>query len=286
MRAEERAREVERLRQLKSRQPITDNFEGTGVVLSDGIKFYCEEFDLISPFREENLKPANYKLSVGNEFSIGGRPGTLSAERGKDELTIPPFQVAIIKTFESINMPRFLIGRWNIQVKRAYQGLIWVGGPQVDAGYVGHLFCPIYNLSNKHVTLRYGDPIAIIDFAKTTEFHEEVSKPYPEIPELVLFDEYPTLESALVTLVTDKLGAFEKEIRAIDERTKEGTERLESRFNLFATVAVGGLGILFAVLALFVTVGDPKTIPFWNFVSVTFSFLAFLISVGAMKKLY
>lgn len=282
-REEERHREVERLLRLKKRQPKTDNFPGTGVVLSDGIVAYCNEFDLISPLRESNLKPANYKLRVGNEFSIGGKTGTLSSERGHDELVVPPFEVAIIKTLETINMPRFLIGRWNIQVKRAYQGLIWVGGPQVDAGYVGHLFCPIYNLSDQPVTLRYDDPIAIIDFEKTTRFHEDQSKSYSDVPELVLFDEYPKLKSALVTLVTEKLEAFQKDIQKIDQNSKESSEKLENRFNNFATVALGGMGILFAVLALFVTVGDPRTLPWWAFFSVAFSFLALLISVSVKK---
>jgi len=280
---EERQSEVERLRQLKARQPKKDSFPGTGVVLSDGIAAYCKEFDLISPFREINLKPANYKLSVGDEFAIGGKPGKLTSDPGRDTLEVPPFEVAIIKTRETLSIPRFLIARWNIQVKRAYQGLIWVGGPQVDAGYVGHLFCPIYNLSDKPVTLRYDDPIAVIDFEKTTEFHEGESKLYDVVPQLVLFEEYPSLKSALVTLVTDRLQAFQTDIQRIDKNTKESSEKQEERFNSFAAVALGGMGILFAVLALFVTVGDPKTMPFWAFFSVLFSFLAFLIAVGATK---
>lgn len=283
---EERRREEERLRALKARQPTVDHFPGAGVVLSDGIRAYCREFNLIDPFREANLKPANYKLTVGDEFSIGGKIGRLRDERGHDEMEVPPFEVAIIKTRETLNIPRFLIARWNIQVKRAYQGLIWVGGPQVDAGYVGHLFCPIYNLSDKPVTLRYDDTIAVIDFEKTTEFHEGESLAYHEIPELVLFEEYPTLKSALATLVTEKLRAFERHIDRVDKSTRENTERLENRFNTFAVVALGGMGILFAVLALFVTGGEPKNLPWWAFASVAFSFVAILIAVGAMKKLY
>jgi len=63
-------------------------------------------------------------------------------------------------------------------------------------------------------------------------------------------------------------------------------KQLEERTNQFIAVGLALIGILFAVLALFVTVGDPKAMPFWAFFSVTFSFLAFLIAVGSMKKLY
>jgi len=89
-------------------------------------------------------------------------------------------------------MPRFLTARWNIQVSKAYKGLLWVEGPQVYAGYVGNLFCPIYNLSDKPVILRYGEPIAVIDFKKTTHFHEGVSQDYAKgrLPERILFQDY------------------------------------------------------------------------------------------------
>lgn len=192
---EKRRREWQRRLGLHRRQPLTDDFKGTGVVLSDGIRFYCKQFDLIAPFDEENLKPANYQLCVGDEYAVGGKIGTLSDAPGLDELEIPSFEVAVIKTFETINMPRFLIGRWNIRVPRAYDGLLWVGGPQVDAGYAGNLFCPIYNLSDKAVKLHYKDPVAIIDFVKTTEFHPESKRYMPKTTWLVLED-YPIIQSS------------------------------------------------------------------------------------------
>lgn len=185
-----RDRERAKLLALRSRQPLNDESIEPRVLLSDVIRHYCQWFDLISPFAEENLKPANYKLTIGDEYAIAGNIFPLPDLSGSNEVRIPPFAVAIIKTKEIINMPPFLIGRWNIQVRRAYQGLVWVGGPQVDAGYVGHLFCPIYNLSDKDVVLRRGDPIAVIDFEKTTHFHEGKSKRYPQIPENILFEEY------------------------------------------------------------------------------------------------
>src|SRR2546425_242019 len=185
-----RQREVDRLRELFEKRPSTDEaFDFQGVLLSDAIERCVQAFDLIKPFNPENLKPACYKLTIGDEYAVGGEINPLSDESGKNEIKIRPFEVAIIKTHETINMPRFLIGRWNIQVSRAYQGLIWVGGPQVDAGYVGHLFCPIYNLSDQDVSLFKGQPIAVIDFVGTTSFHPE-SKKYPFPPDRVLFEEY------------------------------------------------------------------------------------------------
>lgn len=62
-------REAERrtLLALRARQPSHDDSREPGVLLSDVIQFYCQWFDLISPFDENNLKPANYKLTIGDE---------------------------------------------------------------------------------------------------------------------------------------------------------------------------------------------------------------------------
>ena len=174
---------------------------------------------------------------------------------GSNEIRIPPFAVTIIKTKEIINMPPFLIGRWNIQVSRAYQGLVWVGGPQVDAGYVGHLFCPIYNLSDKEVPLHRGEAFAVIDFEKTTRFHEGKSKSYPKLPEKILFEDYEpqTLKSGLVRHANEIQG-FQAQI-----------ERVQTRVDNFVSVTFAVVAILFAALAV-----SPfgKASPAWQYISV------------------
>jgi deoxycytidine triphosphate deaminase len=209
--------EQERLEQLAARRPKDDSeFAFTGVLLSDAIKKCCDYFGLITPFEERNLKPANYTLRIGDEYAISGKIYPLSDSPGQAQITIKPFEVAIIKTLETINMPAFLIGRWNIQVSKAYKGLLWVGGPQVDAGYVGNLFCPIYNLSERPVTLNYGDPIAVIDFEKTTSV-TPASKSYPFPPEKILFQDYEpeTLQSALATQAEDKIKEIREPVRSV-----------------------------------------------------------------------
>jgi deoxycytidine triphosphate deaminase len=145
-RAAERAR-------LASFKPSDPHPEIHGVLLSDEIIFYAENHRLITPFDRDSLKPAGYELSVGDEYFISGEFLTIDIRRPETaRIIIPPFEVAVIKTRETLCLPRYLIARWNIRVIHAYSGLLWVGGPQVDPGYVGHLFCPIYNLSDKPVT--------------------------------------------------------------------------------------------------------------------------------------
>jgi deoxycytidine triphosphate deaminase len=239
-----RETEKKRLKVLEDKRPKDDkDFQFVGVLLSDAIKRCCTSFDLISPLCEENLKPANYRLRIGDEYAIGGKIYTLADTPANNEVRIEPFEVAIIKTLETINMPRFLIGRWNIQVSKAYKGLVWVGGPQVDAGYVGNLFCPIYNLSDKRVILHYGEPIAVIDFERTTNFHEGLSQAYKG-SDRVLFEDYEpeSLQSALATQAQNTIKTFGTRL-----------ESLSTRIDFFVTITFALLGILFAAGTLFVT---------------------------------
>lgn len=245
-----RERERTRLLELITKRPKKDDLRGTGVLLSDAIEHYVRSFDLISPFDSNNLKPANYKLTVGDEYAIGGKIFPLENETGKNEIRIPPFEVAIIKTRETINMPNFLIARWNIQVKRAYEGLLWVGGPQVDAGYVGHLFCPIYNLSDNEVILRYGEAIAVIDFVKTTEFHDHKSKQYPHPPERILFEDYAPehLVSALASKIEKQIPEIKGHVDSVEKEARARIGSIESRVDTFVTLTFVVISILFAVL--------------------------------------
>ena len=265
--------ERNRLLELRSRQPHSDNSTGSGVLLSDVIKEYAAWFDLISPFDETNLKPACYKLTIGDEYAIDGKIQSLPDQSGENAIRIPSFAVAVIKTRETINMPPFLIGRWNIQVPRAYQGLLWVGGPQVDAGYVGHLFCPVYNLSDKDVVLFRGEVIAVIDFEKTTNFREGKSKPYPLLPDKILFEDYhpQDLVSGLVTHAKSKIDYFEQAIKTV-----------QARVDNFVSLTLGVMAVLFAALAIFVT--RPESSSFWNPGVFLISGLAIYLSMFAWLK--
>jgi deoxycytidine triphosphate deaminase len=262
-------REVERarLQSLREMQPQRDESREPGVLLSDAILHYCQWFQLICPFDEKNLKPACYKLTIGDEYAIGGKIYPLPDRPGHNAIRIPPFAVAIIKTTETINMPPFLIGRWNIQVSRAYQGLVWVGGPQVDAGYVGHLFCPIYNLSDKEVVLYRGEPIAVIDFEKTTNFRDGRSILYRggQLPENIVFEDYKPQQLA------SGLVKHAAQITSIQDRVDN-----------FVSLTFGVVAVLFAALAIFVARQDIT--PVWNPSLFLICSLAIFLSTTAWLK--
>jgi deoxycytidine triphosphate deaminase len=241
--------EEQRLRQYSCPSADTRQPSPVGVLLSDEILHYVQTIKLIDPFDQNNLKPAGYELTVGDEYVLGGERKVL-AQAG--EIRIPPFNVVVIKTRETINLPRFLIARWNIRVKWAYHGLLWVGGPQVDPGWVGHLFCPIYNLSDKEVVLRPDDRIALMDFVTTTPFNTGKSLEYPRPPKRVLLDEYgaEALKSALYTEAKTRIDRVEQKAESLMGSTLVLFTILFAALAVLAYRPTEGLGSVWDVLSL------------------------------------
>ena len=213
----------------------------TGVLLSDEIELHVAEGRLIDPFVKNNLKPAGYELTVGDQAMKGGK--FIRLDGVDSDVRIPPFEVVVVKTAETINLPRFLIARWNIRVKWAYEGLLWVGGPQVDPGYVGNLFCPLYNLSNETVKLKKGEAIALIDFVKTTGIEREEDflnsniVKYRRPPKRVFIEDFG-------------IEGFRSALHAKDVDVREGLEQVKRKVDVFSSLVLGILAILITAITV------------------------------------
>lgn len=249
-----------------------------GVLLSHDIKYYAEKHKMISPFHEDNLKPAGIRLCLGKEYAMDGEIRELVNEPGKNRLTILPFQVAIINTEETINLPRFIIARWNLRVSLVYKGLLWTGALQVDPGWCGPLPCPIYNLSNEPVSLKIGDPIVLMDFVKTTPFIPGESKPYNRPPKRKRFSDYDyRLKSALFTEGAQRVKEVEKRIHKVESITG---------------LAIASIAILFAALSVLVTSRDTNLsqigplhpwLIIWPSLSIGLSIFALYFSLAKLE---
>ena len=263
----------ERERELKRLAAFPDIWmdprpESTGVLLRDEIRAYVNEGKLIEPFTEARLKPAGYELTVGNQAMKGGE--FVRLEGVDSEVRIPPFEVVVVKTAETINLPRFLIARWNIRVKWAYEGLLWVGGPQVDPGYVGHLFCPLYNLSNETVKLKKGKPIALMDFVKTTGIEDKADPDDEELgwynrpPKRVLIEDYG-------------IKGFRSALYAQDIDMRESLQQVRTKIDVFSSLILAVLAILITAITVpYVAERSPKIH------SEVYDALPFAISIAAL----
>jgi deoxycytidine triphosphate deaminase len=263
------------------------------VLLKDEIRRYCQEpIKLIAPFEDDPkfLKPSSYHLRLGNKYRVNGKDYELS---DNDRiLKIPPHGIAIVRTLEWVNIPGFLIGRWNLKVKVVYKGLIWVGSLQVDSGYQGFLFCPLYNLSNREQELVYKDPIFTIDFVRTTRFDENngcelwhSKRPTYKLGEL----DYQRLTSAPAEQfkeMREDIDQISKDMHSELEKNKADIDKFQSRIDSFQGIIFAVLGIIVAALS-FVSVSQFTDMRVqnpsgWQIATWIIVLLAILILTGVL----
>jgi len=121
---------------------------------------------MIEPFQEHRLAPASYALTLGPRFKFNDRNGLLTEE--EPELRLPPNSIVFISFCEVIRLPHYIAARFDLTVSYLYEGLLLASGPQIDPGWQGALSTTLHNISNNDVTVQLGQPIAKIEFLKTT----------------------------------------------------------------------------------------------------------------------
>lgn len=125
--------------------------------------------NLIQPVKYGRVKQGAYELSVAAEYSVTSEPaGTKRAER-HEQLRIPPGQLAILITQETISMPPNTIGFISMKFKYKAQGLINVSGFHVDPGFHGRLKFSVYNAGSKEAYFSPGQSLFPIWFSELTD---------------------------------------------------------------------------------------------------------------------
>ena len=229
-----------------------DTYHGA-VLLSDQIEFYIKDFappllqnpddtGISKDELEKCLDAASYKLRLGNEAHVGGEWVRISEEK---PLVIPRHQVAVVKTHEVINVPRFLIARWNLRVKWVYEGLLWTGGPQVDPGWQGHLYCPIYNLAEREIVIPHKEPVFTMDFTRTTPVHDTMST-YGFIAKPHEHARAKTLQAHDVNRLRSAPFESLKLLETLDDRI----EALNSRITNFSSLTFLVLAVVIAAIGV------------------------------------
>ena len=135
------------------------------VLVDHQIEELVKTHKLIERFDKRSLEGASYDMRLGSRYIRGGSFGTLTDD--KPGIILRPGQFAILQSLEELNMPNDLIGHNGIMSAWAKRGLVSLFSPQIDPGFSGVLWVPIFNAGDMQVTLTLGDKIFTVEFVRT-----------------------------------------------------------------------------------------------------------------------
>jgi deoxycytidine triphosphate deaminase len=106
-------------------------------------------------------------LTIGDDF-VDSEGNERHLTKKNDSFVFQKNSIIFVSAKEKLDLPYYILARFNLRVNWVYDGVLLGTGPQVDPGFVGYLSCPLYNLTNVDLTIKRGAPFATIDFEKTT----------------------------------------------------------------------------------------------------------------------
>jgi deoxycytidine triphosphate deaminase len=222
---------------------------------------------MIRPLEPELLKTASYELTLGPTCVVEGQDVVLDPQ-SRPTLEIPPNSIALVPMRQVLCLPHYIVGRFDLQIKFIYKGLLLGTGPQVDPGFQGALSCPLHNISNAPIRIDLDEPFAKLDFAKTVprdqairdawrliETEEELrgwleSGAAPENARLFKGGR-PTWRRPIIGYLennvrpTSSVRALRDEVRKLEDETR-GEIRWFRRAG-YGAVALGAITVLFAI---------------------------------------
>lgn len=186
----------------------------------------------------ECLQADSFDLRVG--VVVAG--GEVVADQRKPAWRLPPGEMAIIITEETVNMPGDLAGEVSARLSILNDGVLVLAAPHVDPGYRGPLTARVINLMDKPYRMAFGTPMLTIRFY---ELKERAERPVTEV-----VSTKKKIEKAL------------KESRDTFNRLFIRPEELVLRKNLRSAAATQALTWL-ALLVPAIAVIMPFSIPFF-----------------------
>lgn len=184
---------------------------------------------LLDHSTKSGIKGASYDLLLGDQYYYAGKIKKLSDVN--PFLTIEPYDYAIVSCKEIARMPRDVIAKFGLTVGLFCQGIILSNGPQIDPGFIGTLFCLLFNTSNRAVHLKRGKHYATIEFNKLIE----PAQPYS--------GQYQGTENIIDYIPANALHG------AINELKKE-IEKLKKESRFMQNIYMGVVALMLAIISI------------------------------------
>ena len=122
----------------------------------------------------DRINNACYEMALGNEaFITASHEHTKEYFGSRQQVHIPPGQLALLITEEELRIPLNVLAFISIKASKKMSGLVNVSGFHVDPGFSGRLKFSVYNAGSETTVLDVGEPLFPIWFYELPESNED-----------------------------------------------------------------------------------------------------------------
>ncbi len=201
---------------------------------SETLKERLDKEKIVTPYDASAVKACCYELSVGEEAFVTGESAKKIILKEGDAVGIPPGQVVLILTRETIKVPLDAIGLLSIKFGWKARGLINISGFHVDPGFEGKLVFSMYNAGVQTIHFSYGSRVFLLwlsSLDKPTEdkYHGEHDKQV-HLPD----DAVTNLAARMPSPFT-----LEKDVEALRNELRHEIGRLRTILGIAVTLSTG-----------------------------------------------
>lgn len=207
---------------------------------------------LFSDFDRSKLKSASYEIQAAGDVyfwrqsdSNLGWSQEIVSLRGAEEFVICPNQLVYVYPDVLFNIPEYLALRFNLQISLVHQGLLLGTGPLVDPGFSGRLLIPVYNFTNREVSISPHDGLIWVEVTKLSPWVENQTEPhaYAYVP-------FPIAKKGLTPSYYFRKASRGKAITTSISQTVEWIKVTEKELRGFSIAAAVTTGLAIAALVI------------------------------------
>jgi dCTP deaminase len=206
---------------------------GSGFWSSETLKKRLESEKIVDPYDASAVKSCCYELSVGEEAFVTGENAETVRLKNGGTVAIPPGQVVLVLTQETLKMPLDAVGLLSIRFGFKARGLINVSGFHVDPGFEGKLVFSMYNAGVQTIHLGLGSRLFLlwlcsIDNATDDKYHGEHNK-------------QEHLPDDAITNLADRMPSpftLEKDVEALRNELRREVSGLKTILTVGVTLAI------------------------------------------------
>ena len=136
------------------------------ILVHSEIRVLVDECNLIDGFDESSIQGASYDMRLGSQYVKRGEVKTLTNDL--PTIILEPSEFSVFTSFESLKLPLNMIGHVGLMSNWARRGIVSLFSPQIDPGYWGILFVPVFNAGDAPISFTLSEKIFTVEFDTTT----------------------------------------------------------------------------------------------------------------------